>query len=483
MSTGVLLAELPPASRPPRPRRIVRTSSEPWERILDLVPESQRRLYMVDDAAAARVLRAYVTARQRVAVDVQRAWDRTNAGTVGSPLQRLELLRSTGVLESLTLREADIRGEGAATIRVGFDTARLEGHAQSAAERAAMAAAFPVLRVALAHPRSQPSGRRPRSTFTTVSPFVSPSSPAEEILVDRAVQDMTALAAEVRNTVSEELIASTLRGDGVDEIVRRVTPVFDGNSRRATIVVRHVVIRAYNESREIGYKDVQSELAKYGRQVLKMWICELDERACPICLALHGVLADLDGNFPLDLTFGSVPPIAPWPDPNVLAGPPRHPRCRCTHAPWVTGWQAGTVYTPEYMQRQARRWAHEAGILTADEVVPTIRPLVPPRPDVALSEDVELALNPFLRNRFEAQHPRDEHGRFRRKPKVPKPPKPPKAQAVPSPPAPPVSPVSDPDRVHSASVRSLPRQAYASAVTAYLTCSTGQGSLPSRRNA
>lgn len=483
MSTSVLLAELPPRSRPPRPRRIVRTSSEPWERILDLVPESQRRLYMVDDAAAARVLRAYATARDRVATDLTRAWERTDAGSKGSPLQRLELLRSAGVLTSLTLREAEIRGETATTVRVGFNTARLEGHVQSTAERAAMAAAFPVLRASLAHPLSQPSGRRPRSTFTTVSPFVSPPSVAEEVLVDRAVQDMTVLAEEVRNTASEELIASTLRGDGVPEIVRRLTPVFDGNSRRATIVARHVVIRAYNESREIGYKSVQDELAKFGRQVLKMWICELDERACPVCLALHGVLTDLDGNFPLDLTFGAITPVAPWPDPNRLAGPPRHPRCRCTHAPWVTGWQAGTIYTPEYMQRQARRWAHEAGILGADEVVPAIRPMVPSPPSgVGLSEDdVELAnLNPFLRNHFESKHPRDEKGRFRPKPKAPKPPPLPRPAA---PRRPPTDPVSDPERVHSASIRSLPRQAYSSAVTAYLTCATGQGALPPRRNA
>lgn len=46
----------------------------------------------------------------------------------------------------------------------------------------------------------------------------------------------------------------------------------------------------------------------------RVWIVTNDERLCPICNALDGAEADLDGQYP---------------DPGG-EGPPQHPACRCT---------------------------------------------------------------------------------------------------------------------------------------------------------
>lgn len=80
------------------------------------------------------------------------------------------------------------------------------------------------------------------------------------------------------------------------------------------------------------------ELQSAGVRVWKQWRCRCtgnipDERVCHWCRALHGMVIPLHANFPMgephDLTGHGRLTRPPRLYHGVLAGPPRHPRCRC----------------------------------------------------------------------------------------------------------------------------------------------------------
>lgn len=84
-----------------------------------------------------------------------------------------------------------------------------------------------------------------------------------------------------------------------------------------------------------------------------VWVPERD--ACLICLAYAGQV-DTGSGFPVSKTFDSRPPPLPWPDPDRLPGPPRHPRCRCQLCVWSASWtSSGNEPLPEAIEREAKR--------------------------------------------------------------------------------------------------------------------------------
>lgn len=333
--------------------------SDPWEKILARIPASQRRLAKVDDEAAARVIQAYRQARVRLTEDLDRLWVQTfgSSNVVPTIDQKVRLVAQLENLQALAAREADLAGGTIQAIAHAYDAGVLESLTQNTAERLAMAEAFP----ALQH----------------MDPFTRPAGAAEEIYVNKAVQDATHIAATTRDAASLALTTAALAGEGIDAMKRRLTPVFDGNARRAELTSRYVSIRAYNEASRIHYGQMQDVLAPYGRTIHKMWVTTTDDRSCPICLALHGTIVGLETNFDLSATFDTKAPPKSWPVADELLEPPRHTRCRCTIAPWVDGWEVGTRHTPQAMQAQARALAQKAGYAPPQRV---FRGAAAPRP-------------------------------------------------------------------------------------------------------
>lgn len=86
-----------------------------------------------------------------------------------------------------------------------------------------------------------------------------------------------------------------------------------GDEARANVIARTESMRAANGGqREAWLQAVDSGLLS-GR-ARRTWIATPDEGVCPLCEALDGQTADLDGEYPDD--GGD--------------GPPLHPNCRCT---------------------------------------------------------------------------------------------------------------------------------------------------------
>lgn len=85
----------------------------------------------------------------------------------------------------------------------------------------------------------------------------------------------------------------------------------------------------------------------------KLWVSE--RNSCLTCAALSGTLADSEGLFDVDATFGAKP-IA-WLPEFGLVGPPRHPRCRCRITPWIPDQPSppGGVDLPMALRREAER--------------------------------------------------------------------------------------------------------------------------------
>lgn len=353
------LASLRRLRRALPPRRVeLAEPSSAWEKILARIPASQRRLAKVDDAAAARIIQAYQQARVELMADLDRRWAMTFGAHVEPTIdQRVRFMSSIENLQQLEARQRDLAGGTIAGITHAYDGGVLEALRQNSAERDIMASNFPVLQ--------------------HMDPFTPPPSTVEEIYVNKAVQDASHIAAATRDQASLALATAALRGEGIDAMRKRLTPVFDGNARRAELTARYVSIKAYNEASKINYGQMQNVLTPYGRTIHKMWIATRDDRSCPICLALHGTLVGLEENFDLTATFDTKPPPKSWPEADRLEEPPRHTRCRCTIGPWVDGWQHGTRHTPQAMQAEARSLAVKAGYAPPQRV---FRGSAPPAP-------------------------------------------------------------------------------------------------------
>jgi len=122
-------------------------------------------------------------------------------------------------------------------------------------------------------------------------------------------------AAELAKDISEttrqaiaDAIAEQQEEGGDVDILAAV-----GDETRADLIARTESMRAANfGQREAWAQAVDAGLLTGDEQ--RTWIATGDEALCPICEALDGATAGLDGEYP---------------DPGG-EGPPAHPRCRCT---------------------------------------------------------------------------------------------------------------------------------------------------------
>ena len=155
---------------------------------------------------------------------------------------------------------------------------------------------------------------------------------------------------------SAELGAGVVGGEPVSAIVERITGVniatpdgreaLGGQTVRGLLVnTRYAVVEAANEGRSQAYRDLNDQ---YGLDMERIWVAHVPD-CCPICLRLHGTVVDLSTDFP----WRAHDHPLPW--RNRLAGPPRHPNCRCSLAPWSDNWLGLTEFSPAQMRADAHR--------------------------------------------------------------------------------------------------------------------------------
>ena len=104
--------------------------------------------------------------------------------------------------------------------------------------------------------------------------------------------------------IASELTDGIVKGQGADEIARRLVNEVDMSSDRAKLVARTEVMYAYNNASEARFK-------AHGVEEVE-WLAALDERLCDECNANDGK------HFPI----GSIEC-------------PAHPNCRCTLLPVI----------------------------------------------------------------------------------------------------------------------------------------------------
>ena len=139
--------------------------------------------------------------------------------------------------------------------------------------------------------------------------------------VDEFIDDYSYEFAGVVDAYTEESLKTVLQmgmeeGLAMNGIAKLVQDVFTmASDYRAEMIARTEVIRASNGATEMAY--MQSGVVK-GKQ----WLVTDDERTCPECIEMNGIIVDLGENF----TEGDYPE-----DPyNDTPFPPLHPNCRCT---------------------------------------------------------------------------------------------------------------------------------------------------------
>ena len=317
----------------------------PWEVINRQLPAQQKRLVKVEDFTASSVVGAYGDARRKLSEELTALHRRYFSGpTPPTPGQLARFVRGAEVMGVLSYREAEL---------LSTTTRQLEGGLSDAVAQATISARLQLQAMGNQYPG-----------VTQGEAFAPPPGIAEEVGIANAVSDITALPAATMQAVTRELVAGALLGEGMDKLRGRLRAPLAASGLSAELTARYAVMRAHNVAAEVHYGDVQTRLARFGRVVSKVWVTSIDDRACPICLALHGEVVAHDGRFDPELTFSTSTAPEPWPSVASLTVPPRHARCRCTIIPWVNGWRGGTLLTPEAMKAQARAWAQEHGLVT-----------------------------------------------------------------------------------------------------------------------
>lgn len=104
-----------------------------------------------------------------------------------------------------------------------------------------------------------------------------------------------------------------------------------------------------------GVRTSQVEVLKAAGVRRKLWVTRFGSGTCATCASLHGHIAPIDGGFRYATTFKGTAP-KPYLD---LAGPPRHPNCRCVLVPLPDDIHHGA--SPKTMKAFARKWWRDNG--------------------------------------------------------------------------------------------------------------------------
>lgn len=128
------------------------------------------------------------------------------------------------------------------------------------------------------------------------------------------------LPGQVGSQAASALLEGVLLGRGPREIARDMRKVAQVPLTRALTISRTETLRVYRQAAIERYRQA-SVLTGW------VWTAKLDERTCPVCVALHGTVHQLDETMDT------------------------HPNCRCTMAPLTEPWRDGEIpetrFTPE----------------------------------------------------------------------------------------------------------------------------------------
>lgn len=249
----------------------------PGPNIFDVAEQFKRDLLRHVRQATSEMVHAYGVAWRRIKAQIDDLTLQIEAAR-----QRGEELSAAWLFQHERLRvlQAQVEAELREFARFA------EGHiiaGQAEAVEAAQAHAEQLILLGLGEP---PPGvtltlaRLPREAVERLVGFLQDGSPLRDLL-DR-------LGPEASRAVRDRLIAGLITGLNPREIARQIRGDFGGNLRRALVVARTEILRAY---REATYRAFQANA-----DVLDGWIwhASLSTRTCAACWAMHGTFHHLD---------------------------------------------------------------------------------------------------------------------------------------------------------------------------------------------
>lgn len=118
-------------------------------------------------------------------------------------------------------------------------------------------------------------GRLPNEAFIDLVGFTSGGAPLKALLAE--------LGPEASEAVAQGLITGLAVGHGPREIAREIRDALGGNLARALRISRTETQRAFRESTR---RDYEKSSVVEGWE----WFSALDNRTCPMCLAMHGTI-------------------------------------------------------------------------------------------------------------------------------------------------------------------------------------------------
>jgi SPP1 gp7 family putative phage head morphogenesis protein len=146
------------------------------------------------------------------------------------------------------------------------------------------------------------------------SAFARPESIEKvKLLASRVFTDLKGVTEAVSTALSRELLDGLVQGKNPKAIAREIAKKIDTIGKvRAETIARTEIIRAHAE----GQLDAFELLGIEHVGVAVEWSTALDDRVCPLCIPLEGVV----------LTIAE-----------ARGAIPRHPRCRCSFIPANVG--------------------------------------------------------------------------------------------------------------------------------------------------
>lgn len=154
----------------------------------------------------------------------------------------------------------------------------------------------------------------------------------QDEVVKRFLAEYTLRLAESSTKTTQEKVDRIVkewneRGGDWGELRSDLRDYFEGKgengaSARADMIARTEISRSAGFAQQVVYEEVGA--------VGKKWITAKDERTCPICSAVDGMIVPVKSNY---FDKGQTLPDGTKAEYSEIGSPPLHPRCRCDMIP------------------------------------------------------------------------------------------------------------------------------------------------------
>jgi hypothetical protein len=316
--------------------------ADPYQNFLKMIERQQGEITELSAGYEQLTKQAYAQARDDIGFRMQELIEKRGGLGGLSPRDRYRLTRDAGLIESIDGRLAELGSTHTNIVTQAFSEGGSLAVGHIGDEMTAL----------VAHLNSVSASALPVAAVTN---FAKLDTAAIELGLGTALNDVTALNQATRVTMRREITAGVAAGEGIRDLSKRVALLDDIGANRAEVITRWTTIKSYNLAHQASYEAAESMIDG----LVKQWVTQTDERACPHCLGLHGTTESVTGEFDTAGTTYANTPIEPY--QGILEVPPLHARCRCTIASWHESWRAYTDFTPQELHEEARQLAADQG--------------------------------------------------------------------------------------------------------------------------